>query len=81
MLLKDLEKEDIVYLNENNIRRTDNEARLIYERFLGDLSIDDIGCLEHRSRVRLIMNLKSNGLTNAQIIALTGLHRKSVIGI
>ncbi len=81
MLIKDLEKEDIVYLNENNVRRTDNEARAIYENFLKDLPLSDIGSLESSTRIHLVRKLKADGLTNSQIIALTGLSRRSVIGI
>jgi len=81
--VQELEKEDkgIVFLTADKERRTDTEAeKIIYEN-LSQLGIEGVGEMTTEQRVYFIKKLKAKGLTNRQIMGITGLPKSKVIGI
>ena len=81
--VQELEKEDkgIVFLTADKERRTDTEAeKIIYEN-LSHLGIEGVGEMTTEQRVYFIKKLKAKGLTNRQIMGITGLPKSKVIGI
>ena len=80
---QELKKEDrgIVYLTANNIRRTDTEAEEIIDKDMKKLRIESVGEMTTEQRVLFIKKLKAKGLTNNQIVGITGLSKSKVIGI
>lgn len=70
-----------VYLNIDKIRRTDTEAREIIKAEMEASEIDNIKQVSLEDRIMLIKTLKSKGISNRQIVEITGLARSKVNGI
>ncbi|MDR5658543.1 transposase [Serpentinicella sp. ANB-PHB4] len=80
---KEFMKKDLVPINLtiDNIRRTDTEAESIVDSEKKTLGINNIENISVEQRILFIKKLKAMGLTNRQIIAISGLSRNKVIGI
>ena len=81
--IEELKKEEkgIVYLTASNVRRTDIEAEKIVYDDMKKLGIESIGEITAEQRIFFIKSLKAKGLTNRQIMGITGLPKSKVIGI
>ena len=81
--IEELKKQDkgIVYLTASNIRRADIEAEKIIYDDMKKLEIECIGEITAEQRIVFIKSLKAKGLTNRQIMSITGLPKSKVIGI
>ncbi|MDD3840786.1 MAG: transposase, partial [Clostridia bacterium] len=81
--IEELKKEDIeaINLTIDRVRRTDQEAKEIIDKEMKLLGIQTIEKINSEERILLVKRLKAKGLTNRQIIGITGLSRNKVVGI
>lgn len=81
--IQELKKEDelTVSLSADKVRRTNTEAKVIVNEKMNELGIKDIEQVAVEQRILLVKKLKAKGLTNLQIMGITGLSKNKVIGI